>query len=685
MNKIIKKFLSIFLTINIITATIPVAIFATNNTVPSYTVSNPNVASVNVGGTVIYSVYYNNATNINLNVSHVILNGFSANINIRTSGDARVITLSNIQGTAGNKSIGISEGSASSSAGYCGGVSNSNSFYLNVPYVDRENPSLSVSKPSTSSVYVGGAVSYTVSFNDNIKVTSVNLSAAYIILNGFTANVSVNGSGNTRTVTLSNIQGSVGNKNISIKTNAAVDSAGNGTYATPNSASFAIVEKPKANVNTNTGAGNNNKNNNSTKTNTKTNANKTQSPVSEEKVDITSTSIKEVVEFERSNPVIKSGCEDNEELLGDINKGLKEFGAWVKSEKSAIKYVQQKNYITAGDEVTYFVEYYNGSNETLSNASLSLVIPKGTDVLEISGDGAISDQTKTKTVIGWKLSNVVSGERCRVYVKVKYITDENLVESKNISEIFFVNLKTSANGKTNNSYLRQLLIDNNESKIGTVKKYLTSLDNSENIRPNDEITRAELAVMIEKSGLVEGVTTKDEYKKYKDSKDIQSNARNAVSIMRKLDIMEADAYGRFNPNNPILRDDMLKVISKVLEYSSEDKLKATSAVGIYSSILKDENNKVSVQKDYIMDLVRQNIIAKEDVRAGEYALKREAVELINIASFRGPYLEETAKNAMKFNDIDDSDKYLYSLLGASNSYKYTYTKELLQKITEVQK
>lgn len=72
-------------------------------------------------------------------------------------------------------------------------------------------PSVSVSAPSTTSVTEGSSVSYTVTFSNE---DDVQLSASYVNLNGFTANVGISGNGNTRTITLSNVQGTAGRKTI---------------------------------------------------------------------------------------------------------------------------------------------------------------------------------------------------------------------------------------------------------------------------------------------------------------------------------------------------------------------------------------------------------------------------------------------------------------------------------------
>lgn len=265
MKKLIGKTITIFLLMAIVVSNLPLGTIAAAVR-PSVSVSAPSTRTVTEGDTVKYTVTFSNADDINLSADYINLNGFTANKNVSGSGNTRTITLSNVQGTEGKKSISIKSGAATNDAGSSLATPNTVTFTLNervvstpstpsvpstpstpstpsvpsTPAADTTRPSVSLSNPSVNTVNVGGTVKYTVTFADNQAVTRVNLSAAYVNLNGFTADVTVTGSGNTRIVTLSNIQGAAGRKNISIKAGAAEDAAGNATIATPNSVSFTL-------------------------------------------------------------------------------------------------------------------------------------------------------------------------------------------------------------------------------------------------------------------------------------------------------------------------------------------------------------------------------------------------------------------------------------------------------------
>lgn len=77
-------------------------------------------------------------------------------------------------------------------------------------------------------VQPGQTVSFSISFSDDVNIDSISLSADSIILpKNLAADIQISGNGNTRTVTLSNIQGPEGSYDITIAANAAQDAAGN--------------------------------------------------------------------------------------------------------------------------------------------------------------------------------------------------------------------------------------------------------------------------------------------------------------------------------------------------------------------------------------------------------------------------------------------------------------------------
>jgi len=677
MKKSINKIISIFILISIVISNLPLGAISAYVR-PSVAVSKPSKSTVNAGGSVSYTIMYSDADEIYLSSSYVTLNGFSANISVSGNGDTRTITLSNVQGSNGNKSIVIKARSAENDSGYSYETPNSYSFNLvnnnvnnNVNSTDIIKPSIAVSSPSRTSVNVGGSISYTISFTDNVGISRVNTTSSYITLNGFSANISVVNNGNKSVVTLSNIQGTAGKKNISIKAGAAQDSTGNTTYAISNSTSFSILQKVnQSNTSVVKPSTNNKVNNNINKNNVNL---------------VISSNIATIKASDvlKSTPKITSTCNDNSTVLGDINKDIKTFSAWLLSQKENVSYVSQNNYVAKNEEVTYAVDYYNGSEEQVKDVKIKLTIPYNVDVLEINSDGYIKTQTAEETVIEWDKKSIQSEARCRLYVKVKYLQNKVLENSDKISEMFYVNLKTQYNAENEISYLRQLFVDTNQNKNVTINKYLSALDNTNSIRPEDKITRAELAKLLVDSGVIELKQGNNDYKKYKDAEEIPMYARDAVSALYSQNIIETFTDSEFKPNNPIVRDEFFKIVAKASEYMSNGKLKVNEPTFIYKDIVDDDDKTLSDNIKYIMELIRQNIIPKSETDPDEYILRKDAVEVINALTFRGPYVKDLGKNTIKFADITKEDKYFYNIIGASSTYTYNYSNMLEQQILEI--
>ena len=109
-------------------------------------------------------------------------------------------------------------------------------------------PRLGITSPSSGTVEVGGTIRYTVNI---YNATDVTLDASDIKISGVSADISVEGSGNTqRVIVLSNIQGNIGNVGyISyIAGGVATNEAGGSREMNITSTSFTIVatyEKPE--------------------------------------------------------------------------------------------------------------------------------------------------------------------------------------------------------------------------------------------------------------------------------------------------------------------------------------------------------------------------------------------------------------------------------------------------------
>ena len=232
------------------------------------------ISNCSEGDSISFSVEFSGSNLVNggsipFNSSYVTLHGFSANVNvIKNSYTRYTVTLNNIRGNSSGNYVEIRSGAAIANDGLGAAYSattNSNSFSINAG--DSISPSISLIGPNISSVNNGGTVTYIVRYTDASGVTNVNLYANSVKLNGFTAKVSVSGSGENskvveRKITLSNIQGTNGSKYITVVAATASDYAGNRTRGV-NSSPFSLVNRTSNYSNKNSsGSGNNNSSDN---------------------------------------------------------------------------------------------------------------------------------------------------------------------------------------------------------------------------------------------------------------------------------------------------------------------------------------------------------------------------------------------------------------------------------------
>lgn len=261
MKNLLVKTISIFLLMAVVVSNLPLGTIVAG-VVPSIAISSPSTKTVEEGSSVSYTLQFSDADEIKNVKNYIELIGFDATINVSGSGDRRTVTLSDVQGDVGKKRIGILAGVAENENGKSYEIPYSESFTLtqktvvddttnnntnsntnnngSTNEVDTTRPFISIQAPSAKNVKVGGSVSYVVKADDNKGVSVLNLSKDNIALSGFTADITVTGNGNQKTVTFSNIQGAAGKKTFVVKAGAVVDTSGNTSYDSAVSESFTL-------------------------------------------------------------------------------------------------------------------------------------------------------------------------------------------------------------------------------------------------------------------------------------------------------------------------------------------------------------------------------------------------------------------------------------------------------------
>ena len=204
----------------------PSATFIVDNTAPAISISAPSVAATRAGP-VTYTVTYadTNLVSSSLAIGNITLNKTgtaTGTVSVDAgTGATRTVTISAITGD-GSLGISIDSGSAVDIVGALAPALGPSKTFL----VDSTPQTINISAPSATNA-TKGPISYTVTYGD------ANFNASTLSVNDITLNktgtangtVAVNGTGTTRTVTISDITGD-GTLGISIAAGTASDLLG---------------------------------------------------------------------------------------------------------------------------------------------------------------------------------------------------------------------------------------------------------------------------------------------------------------------------------------------------------------------------------------------------------------------------------------------------------------------------
>ena len=204
------------------------SILPKDSTAPKVNLSNVFPSNVIDGSTIKFTATYSDDVammNVSLLAKEVILNGFTGKVTVSGTGNTRTITISNVKDIAGDNSIRLTAGTSIDTSGNLDKGTTSSKFVIKAK--DTIAPTVSLSVASPSSVLTGKTVTFTATYADNVAVMNVSLLAKEVILNGFTGKVTVSGTGNTRTITISNVKDIAGDNSIRLTAGTSIDTSGN--------------------------------------------------------------------------------------------------------------------------------------------------------------------------------------------------------------------------------------------------------------------------------------------------------------------------------------------------------------------------------------------------------------------------------------------------------------------------
>ena len=115
---------------------------------------------------------------------------------------------------------------------------------------DTQEPTMEIGALSSTAIQKGATISFDITYNDETEMEEITLNNNDITLYGFTADIQISGSGdgNTRKVTLSNVQGNLGGlKYVKIAANTAKDKAGNSVSKDGQTSMFKVIDSDTKN------------------------------------------------------------------------------------------------------------------------------------------------------------------------------------------------------------------------------------------------------------------------------------------------------------------------------------------------------------------------------------------------------------------------------------------------------
>ena len=346
----------------------------------------------------------------------------------------------------------------------------------------------------------------------------------------------------------------------------------------------------------------------------------------------------------------------NPDITGEINKNIKVLRVEIRNADDKIKFEPE-------EEITYFVDYYNGSASKVNNAKLEVELPTYLEAKRASDDGKI-----TTKKITWSLGTLKAGDYGRVSFKAKYTKDtynETIIE---------VPAKIYA-GSTlkDTSTVKNMIYSDDGKGTGSHNAYCIGYPDG-SFRPNGNITRAELASMVAN---MEDIRTIYKGQLYDVPRDHW--AANAIQACVDNGYVLTVGFGGFAPEQPATRGELAYAIAAIL--GVED----LEPIFINSTDLVNSDFRCAMEQ-----LLRLGIMdgySNGTARPNANITRAEAVTIINSYLFRGEllvsnygyghtYNYETGYNyggngtVLSFTDLSTSHWAYGHIMEATNNHRY---------------
>jgi len=302
------------------------------------------------------------------------------------------------------------------------------------------------------------------------------------------------------------------------------------------------------------------------------------------------------------------------EEMGNMPKGIPaELVANIKTEKNIYK----------EDEIIKFsIRYLNRLDKPASNVVISAGILDNTTVIEssITSGGILKGKN-----VEWTISNLEVGKTGNLEFEVKVgALPSSIIES---SQSVTINSSTNVS-KDNMSSSRLLLIKNDATFEH--KKYVGGYKGGL-IKPDNEVTRAEVAVMF--SNILGLPLVDSKVQTYKDVK-VGNWASKYINAVSKAGLFKGYGKGKqmvFKPNDKITRAELATAIARYLD------LKDIMPLEVHFSDITKHWGLKSIEEVYRLNLVSG--YGKGLFKPNNKIKRAEVMVMLNRMTYRGPLNE----------------------------------------------
>lgn len=344
-----------------------------------------------------------------------------------------------------------------------------------------------------------------------------------------------------------------------------------------------------------------------------------------------------------------------------------------------------QNIFSLGEEVTYYVDYKNGTSKTKKDVELVLELPLSVTVVDACGgvvdgntitwtfpNGLEEDEAGTKTVVvKYKSLGKSSVKAKKVYPTADIYVGSKVVDSSSVINLIFKDEDTEIVNDEHYAYM-----------FGDAGTTL--------FRPDDGITRAEGALVLTR---IFGMNTSGVMitNLYPDLGETYEEAQKAIVAATNAGLINGYTDGTYRPNEKMTRAEFMKIIAANLELDAEDE-------DVRGIVVKDSTEEIKIYKNptksyvvngstvtehwaspYVTLLARLNMTdltsKNKDLRLDEYITRAEVAQLVNFYLFRAP-AEVSSKTKSGFSDVSKNHKLFADIVEATReAHTYSFTLE----------